>query len=286
MIGIVESGSTKTEWLFIDNKNTTRRFHNRTLGFNPFYQSVDDIYRTLKNDLIPNLQFAENIQKIYYYGAGCEQEGNKEKVREAFKKAMPHTFVDVEHDLLAAARAIFGDEPGLACIAGTGSNTCYYDGKTVAKNVHSLGLFLGDEGSGGYKGKLLIREYIRESLPAHIHADFENTYVDRTDEILNHVYGSEMPSRYLASFSPFLEKHIKEPFIYNLVYKSFDEMFDNCILKYDNYKELTLGFVGSIAFYFKDVLNEVAKSKGLTISIIDPSPSEALVNYHLQRSEL
>jgi len=110
--------------------------------------------------------------------------------------------------------------------------------------------------------------------------------VDRTDEILNHVYGSEMPSRYLASFSPFLEKHIKEPFIYNLVYKSFDEMFDNCILKYDNYKELTLGFVGSIAFYFKDVLNEVAKSKGLTISIIDPSPSEALVNYHLQRSEL
>jgi len=285
MIGIVESGSTKTEWVFVDSK-TGKRYHNRTLGFNPFYQSIDDIYKTLKNDLIPNLEFAETVNKIYYYGAGCEQEGNKVKVREAFKKAMPHTNVDVEHDLLSAARALFGDKPGLACIAGTGSNTCYYDGKNVAKNVHSLGLFLGDEGSGGYKGKLLIREYIRKALPQHLHEDFENTYVDRTDEILNNVYGSEMPSRYLASFAPFLHKHVGDPFIHALVYKSFDELFDNCILKYDNYRDLTIGFVGSIAFHFKDALHAVAKSKGLEVDIIDPSPSEALVQYHLQKKEL
>jgi glucosamine kinase len=281
MIGIVESGSTKTQWLFIDKNK--KNYTNRTVGFNPFYQSPEDICKTLTNDLIPNLESKEPIDKIYYYGAGCEAEVNKAKVAKAFKMAMPDTKVFIMHDLLAAAKALFGDKPGLACIAGTGSNTCYYDGKDVAKNVHSLGLFLGDEGSGGYKGKLLISQYIRKSLPDHLMKAFESEYKDRTDEILVNIYSGEMPSRYLASFAPFLMKHINEPEIYKLVYRSFDELFDNCILKYENYKELPIGFAGSIAYHFKDVLNKVAESKGLKIAIIDPNPSEALLKYHMEK---
>lgn len=281
MIGIAESGSTKTEWVFVDKDK--KKYASKTLGFNPFYQSVEDIYKTLKNDLLPNLPFKTPIDTIYFYGAGCEAKVNKAKVAEAFKKAMPDTKVIVEHDLLSAAKALFGDKPGLACIAGTGSNTCYYDGKDVVENVHSLGLFLGDEGSGGYKGKLLMREYIRKGLPDHLRKDFEATYPYRTDEILTKIYSGEMPSRFLASFAPFLKKHINDPFINKLVSQSFEELFDNCILKYKNYREVEIGFVGSIAHYFEDALRKVAEKKGLKIGIIDPTPSDALLEYHIQK---
>ena len=281
MIGIAESGSTKTEWMFVDKDK--KKYTSKTLGFNPFYQSVEDIFKTLKNDLVPHLPFKNPIDTIYFYGAGCEADANKAKVFEAFKKAMPDTKVIVQHDLLAAAKALFGDKPGLACIAGTGSNTCYYDGKDVIENVHSLGLFLGDEGSGGYKGKLLIRQYIRKAMPSHLMKDFEATYPFRTDEILTKVYGGEMPSRFLASFAPFLKKHIADPFIHKLVYQSFDELFDNCICQYKNYRELELGFVGSIAHYFEDTLREVAAKKGLKVGIVDPTPSDALLEYHIQK---
>lgn len=281
MIGIVESGSTKTQWIFID-KNKNKHMH-RTVGFNPFYQSAENISKVMRDDLIPHLTFKEPVEKIYYYGAGCEAAANKVIVTEAFKAAMPRTQVYVMHDLLAAAKALFGDQPGLACIAGTGSNTCYYDGKNVVENVHSLGLFLGDEGSGGYKGKLLIRQYIRKALPPHLMKAFEQEYPDRTDAILHNIYGGEMPSRYLASFAPFLMKHIKEPAIYELVYQSFNELFDNCILRYKNHKELSIGFVGSIAYHFKEVLDKVAASKGLKISVVDPDPSQALLQYHIEK---
>ncbi|MBX9852804.1 MAG: hypothetical protein K2X86_13755, partial [Cytophagaceae bacterium] len=281
MIGIVESGSTKTQWQFIDKNK--KRYTNRTVGFNPFYQTPEDISKTLKKDLLPNLEFKDPIEKIYYYGAGCEAEVNKAKVVEAFKMAMPGTKVFIMHDLLAAAKALFGDKPGLACIAGTGSNTCYYDGKNVVENVHSLGLFLGDEGSGGYKGKLLLKQYIRKALSEKLMKAFEAEYPDRTDTMLQKIYGGEMPSRYMASYAPFLVKHIAEPEIYKLVYQSFEELFDNCILRYKNAREVPIGFVGSISYYFKDILNKVAADKGLKISVIDPDPSEALVKYHMEK---
>lgn len=280
MIGIVESGSTKTQWCFVNEEN--KKFLNRTLGFNPYYQSVDEIYQTLKNDLLPHIQFSEKVEKIYYYGASCEDEANRLKVREAFRLAMPATKVEVMHDLLGAAKSLFGDKPGIACISGTGSNSCYYDGQDVAENVHSLGLFLGDEGSGSYKGKLFVRQYIRKGLPAHIAKAFEEEYPDRTDDILMKVYSGSMPSRYLASFAPFLLKFIHEPFIYGLVYQSFEELFDNCILRYQQ-QDLPIGFVGSIAYHFRDVLEKVASDKKRKIALIEPDPSKALVLYHIQK---
>jgi N-acetylglucosamine kinase-like BadF-type ATPase len=142
---------------------------------------------------------------------------------------------------------------------------------------------MGDEGSGGYIGKLLIKQYIRKALPEQIMKAFENDYADRTDDILFKIYSGEMPSRYLASFAPFIMRHIDDPAIYQLVYQSFEELFDNCILKYKKARELPIGFVGSIAYHFRDVLHKVAENKQLKVSLIDPSPSEALVAYHIKK---
>lgn len=281
MIGIVESGATKTQWVFIDKAQ--KQFTYRTPGFSPTYQSSEDIAKIIQNDLLPHLEFKEAIGKIYYYGAGCEAAGRKKIIADAFKATMPSTDVIVNHDLYGAAKALFGDKPGIACISGTGSNTCYYDGKNIVENVYSPGLFLGDEGSGGYVGKLLISKYLRKALPDHLLKAFEDEYPDRADQIMNKVYKGEMPSRYLASFAPFAMKHINDPEIYKIVYQSFDELFDNCIVRYKNYKELPIGFVGSIAYHFKEILDKVAESKGAKIAIIDPDPSKALVQYHLEK---
>src|SRR5690606_18009544 len=171
MIAITDSGSTKSSWVFVDKNN--KKYKYKTVGINPYYQSIDDIYKSVTTELLPVIEFKEKVDTIYFYGAGLELDKQKQEVAAALKKAFPDTEIFVEHDLLAAARAALGDEEGIACIAGTGSNTCYYDGKDIVRNVHSLGLFLGDEGSGGFKGKLLARDYIRKSMPQESRAKFE-----------------------------------------------------------------------------------------------------------------
>jgi glucosamine kinase len=281
MIVIADSGTTKTTWQFVDNDGFNQRFN--TIGFNPYYQDTDSIYSNIVSGLIPNMDLSRPLTHIYFYGAGCEQLDKREQIAIALRKAFPKTDVWVNHDLLAAARALFGDEPGLACISGTGSNTCMYDGNDITRNVHSLGLFLGDEGSGGYKGKLLIQAYIREYLPAHLRVKFEEDYTDRTAEILDSVYIKDFPSRYLASYVPFLVKNISDPFIKNLVKQSFKDMFDNSIVRYANYKEVPLGFIGSVGYYNREILEEVAHSYGASISKIIRSPMDALAEYHLSK---
>ncbi len=281
MIVIADSGTTKTTWQFVDKDGFNQRFN--TIGFNPYYQDTDSIYNNINTGLIPNMDLSRPLTHIYFYGAGCEQEDKREQIAIALRKAFPKTDVWVNHDLLAAARALFGDEPGLACISGTGSNTCLYDGKDITKNVHSLGLFLGDEGSGGYKGKLFVQSYIRQYLPKHLSEKFEAENTDRTSDILDNVYIKDFPSRYLASFMPFIVQNLADPFMKNLVKQSFKDMFDNSIVRYPNYKEVPIGFIGSTGYYTKEILEEVAQSYGVSISKIIRSPMDALAEYHLSK---
>ncbi|MBY0424539.1 MAG: hypothetical protein K2Q22_02790, partial [Cytophagales bacterium] len=201
-------------------------------------------------------------------------------VAKGIRKAFPESTVTVDHDLLAAARALFWDEAGIACIAGTGANSCYYDGKDIKKNIHSLGLFLGDEGSGGFKGKLLVSDYIREAMPERIRTKFEAKFEDRPNDILDHVYTKAFPSRYLASFVPFLVENKYDEYIHNLILKSFNAQFENCVLRYEKVKEIQVGFIGSVAFYLQDELKEVAKSHGVNITKIIRNPLEELAAYH------
>jgi glucosamine kinase len=283
MIAIVESGTTKTSWLFVDKENKTFEF--KTIGMNPYYQTADDIYNNLTDTLIPNLTFDGRLEAIYFYGAGCELQAQRDVVDSGIRRAFsePGITINISHDLLAAARALFGDTAGIACIAGTGSNSCFYNGKDVIWNIHSLGLFMGDEGSGGYKGKLLVADYIRKAMPEYIREKFEFKYNDRTKEIMDAVYLKPFPSRYLASFMPFITENIKEEYVHNLVYRSFEAQFDNTICRYVDYQKHSIGIVGSVAHYCEDILREVAVKKKANVTKIIQAPLQALVDYHISK---
>lgn len=281
MIAITDSGSTKTSWVFIDKNN--KKYNYRTIGINPYYQSIQDITNSINTELLPELEFTEKVEKIFFYGAGLELQKQKDEVEAALKICFPGAELEVDHDLLAAARAVCGDEEGIACIAGTGSNTCHYDGKDIVKNVHSLGLFLGDEGSGGFLGKLLARDYIRKALPEAVNAKFEAFTPDRMADILDKVYTKPFPNRYLASLAPFVVLNIEEKYCHDLAYESFNLLFDNCICKYQGYQNLPINFIGSIAAKLEKILHEVAASKGAKIGRIISNPLEALTDYHFNK---
>lgn len=281
MIAITDSGSTKTSWVFIDNNN--KKYNYKTIGINPYYQSIQDISNSIQTELLPDLEFTEKIDKIFFYGAGLELQKQKDEVKAALKICFPGTELEVDHDLLAAARAVCGDEEGIACIAGTGSNTCHYDGKDIVKNIHSLGLFMGDEGSGGFLGRLLARDYIRKNLPESVKAKFEAFTPDRTDTILDKVYTKPFPNRYLASLAPFVVLNQDDPYCHDLAFESFSLLFDNCICKYENYQSLPINFIGSIAARLEPILKEVAISKGAKINKIISNPLESLTEYHFKK---
>ncbi len=281
MIAIIDSGSTKSSWVFIDQD--FKKYEFKTVGFNPYYVTSEEIFQILSTDLLPLLPPGKSVQEIYFYGAGCERISQREIVAHGLKKAFPLADVSVDHDLLAAARSLFGDKPGIACIAGTGSNTCYYDGINIVENVYSPGLALADEGSGGYLGKNLTRDYIRKALPDAMMKAFEAFTPDRTADILDKVYKKPFPNRYLASFAPFVAQNLSDPYIFNIAYESFEEMFRRCICRYEKYKTLPIRFIGSVAANLRPALDKAAAEKGVKIDKVVSNPMEGLVHYHMQK---
>ncbi len=281
MIAIVDSGSTKSSWVFVDR--LLRKHEFKTLGFNPYYQNSEEIFQTLSKDLLPLIPKDEAVEEIYFYGAGCERDSQKQVVANGLRKAFPTSEINVDHDMLAAARSLFGHKPGIACIAGTGANTCYYDGDKIVENIYSPGLALADEGSGGFLGKMLARDYIRKALPKHLMEAFEKFTPDRIEDILDKVYKKPFPNRYLASLAPFVVKHQDDPYMFQMAYENFEEMFKKCIVRYEKHKVLPIRFIGSIAAHLKPVLDKVAKDKGLKVDHIVANPMEGLVDYHLQK---
>ncbi|MFD2512725.1 hypothetical protein ACFSRY_02495 [Pontibacter locisalis] len=277
MILIADSGSTKTDWRFLTADTVLAQAY--TAGFNPMYQEADEIYKELHEVLVPQLK-DERPTAIYYYGAGCSSPERNKRVEDALKMAFPDSLNYVDHDLLGAARALCGREPGIACILGTGSNTCLYDGAEIIDNVPSLGFLLGDEGSGAYMGKLLIKAYLYRELPDDLAQSLKNTYNLTKDGILDTLYGSSIPSRYMATFAKFMHEKQKHPVIRAMIYENFSEFFERHVLKYKDHDKLPVNFVGSIAFHFSDTLKQVAKKYGLRVETIIKSPSEGLINYH------
>jgi glucosamine kinase len=280
MIAIVDSGSTKSSWVFVDENNNIQNY--RTVGFNPYYQTSDDIYQILQKELIAQLDPSKKVDQVFFYGAGCEADAQRNVVAVALQKAFPQTEVIVDHDLMAACLAVLGNQEGIACIAGTGSNTCHFDGKNIVKNVHSLGLYLGDEGSGGYLGKILARDYVREALPQSVREKFEAFTTDRSADILDKVYTKPFPNRYLASLAPFVIYNQDEKYLFDLAYESFSLLFQNCVSKYDNYQKLPIRFIGSVAAHLKPVLDRVASEHNVTIDMVVGNPMEALTEYHIK----
>ncbi|MEJ8803563.1 hypothetical protein [Pontibacter sp. H249] len=277
MILIADSGSTKTDWRVLNATEVLEEV--QTVGFNPMYQDTLEIYSELETSLLPKLK-DKAPQQIYFYGAGCSSPERNNRVQEALKRAFPTADIHVDHDLLAAARALCGHKPGIACILGTGSNTCLYDGKVITDNVPSLGFLLGDEGSGAYLGKLLMKAYFYRELPDELAQSLKNKYNITKDVFLDELYGSPVPSRYIATFARFAFDKRKHPAVHAMIYENFAEFFERHVCKYPNYQEIPVNFVGSIAFHFSDTLKQVAKKYGAHIEKIIGSPSEGLIEYH------
>lgn len=279
MIIVADSGSTKTTWKILENgKEKTVK----TTGINPYYQSQKEIEEALEKELLPKIGPSESVKEIFFYGAGLGNEQRKKDLAIPLHFLFRNAVIEVDHDLMGAARALLGDKAGIACIAGTGSNSCLYDGKEIVQNVDSLGLYMGDEGSGGYKGKILIIDYLRDSMPENIRKKFEEAFEDRKDQIMEKVYKKPFPNRYLASFMPFISENKKDPYISSLIKRSFSLLFDNCISRYPGWEKLKISFTGSVAAHLEKQLKEVAKEKGFRIGVIEADPLEALTAFHFQ----
>jgi len=273
---IADSGSTKTNWSLTDGGLVVKGIN--TSGINPFYQTQEEIISDLENQLIPQLDDCI-IEEIHFYGAGCSFPEKKAIVGNALGKYFSDTVIEVQSDLLGAARALFQHEKGIACILGTGSNSCYYDGNEILQNVSPLGFILGDEGSGAVLGKMLIADCLKNQLPDLLREELLDKYDLTPAQILDSVYKKPFPNRFLAKFTPFILENIEEPSIFNLVYESFDSFLVRNVMQYP-LDEIKVGFIGSIAYYFRDTLEIVASERGIVISEIVKSPMEGLVEYH------
>lgn len=272
---IADSGSTKVDWRAIKDDGSIIEIS--TEGINPVFITPEEIVKILSEKLLPVI--GPDVENVYFYGAGVVSPQLIAILSDSFKKVFPKSETFAASDVLAAARALCGHNPGIACIMGTGSNSCFYDGENIAKNVRAGGFILGDEASGGVLGKKLISDFIKGLLPAHIEAEFNKRYDLDYMKVVEKVYKQPMPSRFLASFAPFINEFIADPYMENLVSTSFDEFFKRNISQYD-YKNNTVNFVGSIAFYFKEKLVAAAQRNGMKVGRVLKTPIEGLVEYH------
>lgn len=282
MILIADGGSTKTNWCLIDENNNKTLFN--TEGYNPYFSDTTYIYNSLKKNLPKDLP-VEEVKEVNYYGAGVHNDEKAKVISDAFEKIFVNAKIDIGHDLLAAARALLGNNKGFAAILGTGTNTCIYDGNDIVEHIDSLAYILGDEGSGCHIGKKLLGDYIRGYMPEEVRKEFWNTFQLTEEDILDNVYVKPLPNRFCASFSKFVyDVQSNKVYTRNLVKSSFEEFFKNLVSRYPNYKSYSFNCIGSVAYNFKDILEEVAGEYGMNLGKIVRSPIDDLVNFHQQRS--
>lgn len=279
MILVVESGSTKTDWRWVASAQDSHAW--KTVGINPFYQTASSLRDLFLADVLPHVP--KTPEAVYYYGTGITGPEQQQVISDLFKVLWPSLEeIQVESDVLGAARALFGDEKGLAAILGTGSNSVWYEHGKIAFQVPPLGFWLGDEGSGGHLGKSLVLSYLHHEMPVTVREMFEAELgaFDRMP-ILEAAYRKPFPNRYFAQYTPFIKAHITEPFLENLANQSFTLFFEKYLQKYP--EKSPLGFVGSVAHYFQETLKSVAKTQGFDIQQILATPLDALVDYHVNK---
>lgn len=276
MILIADGGSTKVDWRLLEKGNQISQFH--TAGINPYFHSVEEIKRLLNESFVPML--GDRLpEAIYFYGAGCANSGVNKTLFQGLSETLGCAEIQIYSDLLGAARGLCGEEKGIACILGTGSNSCYYDGKEIQENVSPLGYILGDEGSGAVLGRLFIGACLKNRLTVGIKEIFLETYQLTPALILEKVYRQPTPNRFLAGISPFILRHIQDESVRTLVKNSFCDFFLNNVMQYD-YKSHPVYFTGSVAYHYQDILQEVAGSLDIRIHQILSSPMEGLIAFH------
>lgn len=280
MILIADCGSTKIDWCVVRDGKVERQVF--TCGMNAVMLTEDEMRDRIAAELVGELAgLAGEIDAVYFYGAGCISPEVCSNVERAIRANLPAaSVVEVHTDLLAAARALCGREPGIACILGTGSNSCFYDGEAIRCNVSPLGYILGDEGSGAVLGKLLVGAVLKQQLPVELCEKFLRQYDLTLLDIIRRVYKEPQGNRFLASLTPFLLENIGEPSVRALVLGSFRDFFRRNISHYDGMCGPVANFIGSIAYYYRDVLAEAASDSGYTLGTVLKSPMEGLIAFH------
>lgn len=276
---IADCGSTKIDWCLVENGKVLKQVF--TCGMNAVMLTEEEMRTRIANELIPNIaDLKSKVDEVYFYGAGCISPEVCGNVANAIRENIGARVIEVHTDLLAAARALCGHEAGIACIMGTGSNSCYYDGKEIRDNVSPLGYILGDEGSGAVLGKILLGDVLKNQLPKELCDKFLTQFeLDRLT-IIKRVYKEPLANRFMASVTPFLIQNISHPAIHALVLNAFKAFFVRNIRQYEGCDTLPVNFIGSIAYYYRDILAEAAAVTGCRIGTIIKSPMEGLIAFH------
>jgi glucosamine kinase len=276
---IADSGATKAEWCLVTNGKKKTIF---TTGISPYFLSTNAIEELVQQGVADKLKNAA-IDAVFFYGTGCANPENVKSIRKALKKVFPTAKVDVNTDLMAAARALCKDEKGIACILGTGSNSCYFNGKSIQKNSPGIGYVLGDEGSGAYLGKKVIQYYMYNTFDEDLRSRFDAKYVTTPVEILDNVYKKPLPNRYLASFTMFLAENRGHYMIENIIEDGLNDFFFQHLNKYNEVWKYPVNFVGSVADGFKDVIQHLCSSYEFELGTILKNPMQGLVKYHKEQ---
>jgi N-acetylglucosamine kinase-like BadF-type ATPase len=273
---IADSGSTKCEWcLLYDGKKKKVD----TQGISPYFLDAAGIGEVLGRELLPALKKPE-VDVVYYYGTGCNNPDNRKIVQKAIRKAFPGAETHVTHDLMGAALALCGDSKGVSCILGTGSNSCYFDGKKIVKNSPGLGFILGDEGSGAYLGKKVLQYYLYNTFDEELRYKFDAKYATNNKEILEAVYKQPLPNRYLASFTLFLVENRGHYMVENIIEDGLNDFFFNHLCKYRESWKLPIHFVGGVAYGFRDVVKDLCSTYEFELGRILQKPMDGLIKYH------
>ncbi|MBM3421152.1 MAG: ATPase [Bacteroidetes bacterium] len=280
MILIADSGSTKAEWVVLQGGSADDSVFTR--GINPYHSSPGEISAIMAEGL--GRIAGKRFDHLYFYGTGCNTTEKENIIREALAGLFPAGAISVGSDLLGAARALCKDDPGIACILGTGSNSCYYDGNSVITNVPPLGYILGDEGSAASMGRRLVADILKNQLPGDIRSAFFDTYQTNQAEILDNVYRKPLPSRYLGQFARFLSGNLDTPGIRKIAVTSLDEFITRNILQYPEATESMVHFTGGIAFHFREILTERLRYYNLMPGVITEAPMPDLIRYHLNKT--
>ncbi len=278
MIAIVDGGSTKCDWVILENTGKVSQ-KTESVGFNPNIISADLIPQEIEKN--PHLFLIKNqLDYVYFYGSGCGTAENALLVETQLQKVFPYAKVTVKEDLTAAAYAAYKGKPAIVCILGTGSNSCYFDGKSIRRDLPSLGFLIGDEGSGSAIGKHLVRRFFMKKLPQDLHQEFVETYHLTIDDAIKNMYHNPRANAYLAEFNKFVIQRKQHPYFQNMVFDEMKNFFEYQVLPYEEAREAEINFIGSIAYYYEDILRAAAAELNLTVGHIVQKPIESLVEFH------
>lgn len=277
MIIVADSGSTKCDWKLVHSNGTVQGFS--TIGFNPFFHDEAFIERNIRKEEAL-ADFASEVTNVYFYCAGGSSDELRSKAARGLARVFTNAKILVDHDLTAAALSVYDGEPCIACILGTGSNSCYFDGDTLREEVPALAYILGDEGSGSYFGKILLRKFLYRQLPEHIHNSLAEQYNLDKATIFENVYMKPHANVFLASIMKMVSLYRDDPFMRDMLHEGLSRFLREHVCCFANHKEVPVHFVGSIGHYFGDILREEADKLGIRVGTISKKPIDGLVSFH------